>query len=90
MFLHMYTNEKSKYGEGSNGSQWTASSLHSAHAQQSNPTRARNLRKWAKAYINNPDALPVSKNGTACHSRIEDEDVAADIATHLQSLGSYI
>lgn len=90
MFLHVYTDEKSKYGEGSNSSQWTASLLHSAHAQQSNPTRARNLRKWAKAYINNRDALPVSKNGTARHSRIEDEDVAADIATHLQSLGPYI
>jgi len=89
-FLHVYTSDSLKYGQGSNGSRWMASSLHAAHAQQSNPTRARNLRKWAKAFITNRDALPVSPNGTARHSRIEDEDVAAEIATHLQSLGPYV
>lgn len=67
-----------------------ASSLLCAHAQQGGPKEAINLRKWAKAFINDRSALPLSLNGTPRNCRIDDEDVAADIALHLQSLGPYI
>ena len=89
-FLHVYTDAESGYGNGKNGSCWMALSLHAAHTQQSSPRCAKNLRKWAKALISDQDALPCSKNGTPRNSRIDDEDVAADIAMHLQSLGPYI
>jgi hypothetical protein len=89
-FLYVYVDDKSKYGKGSNNARWIASSLHCAHAQQSNPHQAKNLRKWAKAFIKDRDALPVSKNGTPRNSQIDDQDIAAEIAIHLQSLGPYV
>lgn len=89
-FLHVYTHPGSGFGTGSYGSRWMASSLHCAHAQQSTTTRAKNLRKWAKALINDWSALPISTNGDSRNSRIDDDNVATDIATHLQSLGPYI
>jgi hypothetical protein len=46
--------------------------------------------KMGKALIEDREALPCSKNGTPRNCRIDDEDVAADIATHLQSLGPYV
>jgi hypothetical protein len=80
----------SKYSKGMNRSRWTASSLHAAHAQQSTPRCVKNFRKWAKALIINHKALPCSRKGTACNCRIVDDNVAAEIATHLQSLGLWI
>jgi hypothetical protein len=47
-FLHIYTDTESGYGNGVNGSHWTALSLHATHSQQSTPRRAKNLQKWAK------------------------------------------
>jgi hypothetical protein len=82
--------DRSKYGKGTNGSRWTVSSLHAAHVQQSTTRCAKNLRKWAKALIIDREALPCSRNGTAHNCRIGGEDVAAEIATHLQSLGLWI
>jgi len=67
-----------------------ASSLHCAHAQQGGSKRAINLQKWAKALINDRDVLPLSLTGTPHNCRIDDQDVAAEITTHLQSLGPYI
>jgi hypothetical protein len=49
--LHVYTDTKSKYGNGSNGSRWMVLSLHCDHAQQGGTKRAINLRKWAQAFI---------------------------------------
>ena len=89
-FLHVYMDTKSKYGQSSYGSQWMGSSLHCAHAQQSGLKWAINLWKWAKALIKDGDALPLSLTGTPHNCRIDDEDVATEIATHLQSLGLYI
>lgn len=67
-----------------------ASLLHCAHAQQGGSKWAINLRKWAKALIKDWDALPLSLTGTPCDCRIDDEDVAAEVAMHLQSLGPYV
>jgi hypothetical protein len=43
-----------------------------------------------KAYIADRSALPISKNGTKCKSRIDNDNVASEIATHLQGLGPWI
>ena len=82
--LHVYMDTKLKYGKGCYGSRWMASSLHCAHAQQVN------LWKWAKALIKDWDALPLSLTGTPRDCRIDNEDVAAEIAMHLQSLGTCV
>ena len=49
-----------------------------------------NLWKWAQALIKDQDALPLSLNGMARNCRIDDEDIAAEITTHLQSLVLYV
>lgn len=51
----------------------------------------KNIQKWAKAYITNCSAWPVSINPNAKHhSRINGADVSADITNHLQSIRKYI
>jgi hypothetical protein len=89
-FLHICMGDGSKYNKGINKSQWTVLLLHATHAQQSTPRCVKNLWKWAKALIIDCKALPCSRNGTAHNCRIDDEDVAAKIATHLQGLGLWI
>ncbi|KIK73265.1 hypothetical protein PAXRUDRAFT_178870, partial [Paxillus rubicundulus Ve08.2h10] len=90
-FLWLYTDSGSPLStQGTVDSRWTATSLQAAHAQQSNPWRARNLRKWSKAYINDCEALPLSENGKSRTSCIDDDVVAAEIALHLQGLGKYV
>ncbi|KIJ08616.1 hypothetical protein PAXINDRAFT_88609 [Paxillus involutus ATCC 200175] len=54
------------------------------------PWLGRNLRAWGKAFIKDRTKLPTHHFGKANVSRIEDESLAADIKTHLQSLGKYI
>jgi hypothetical protein len=88
--LTLYTNTDSRLSNGNNSSRWTASSLDCAETQQCGPYRAHCLQRWAKAYIADRSALPISKNGTKSKSRINDDDVASEIAAHLQSLGPWI
>ena len=64
-----------------------ASLLHCAHAQQGRPKQAINLQKWVKALIEDWDVLLLSLADTPHNFRINDKDVASEIATHLQSLG---
>ena len=58
----------------------------------STPTRARNLRKWSKAFIKDRLDWPVPLNPKNNHtgSQIDDPDVSANIANHLQSIGKYV
>lgn len=89
-FLALYINEDSKYGKGSHETRWTASSLHVAASTQGSSDRVLKIHRWAKAFILNREALPISQSGKSCTSRIDNEDVAADIAAHLQSIGVYV
>jgi len=89
-FLWIYTDDITPCSGGTDKSRWTSASLQAAHAQQSTPYRARNLRKWSKAFINDRKALPLSEHGKSSKSRIDDDDVATDIALHLQGLGQYV
>ncbi|KAG2058716.1 hypothetical protein BDR06DRAFT_1003904 [Suillus hirtellus] len=47
------------------------------------------LRSWAKAYIEDWTALPHCKQ-LQKYSHVDDEDFAADIKLHLQSIGKYV
>ncbi|KIK75976.1 hypothetical protein PAXRUDRAFT_171134, partial [Paxillus rubicundulus Ve08.2h10] len=69
---------------------WSSASLQAVHAQQSTAYHAKNLQKWSKVFINDRKALPLSGNGKSLKSRIDDDDVATDIALHLQGLGKYV
>jgi len=89
-FLHVYISDDPKYGKSANGSRWMASSLLAAHTQQKMSKHAEKLRKWTKAFICDRDALPISPTGKKTQSRILDEDIAADIAAHLQGIGQYV
>ncbi|KAH7905399.1 hypothetical protein BJ138DRAFT_1106018 [Hygrophoropsis aurantiaca] len=97
-FLWLYTDSGSRLAKGTVYSCWTAASLRAAHAQQRPPWHAQqrppwhahNLRKWARAYIIDREALPLSGNGKSRKSRIDDDHVATDIALHLQSVGKYV
>jgi hypothetical protein len=88
--LALYTNTNSRLSNGNNSSRWMALSLDCAETQQCGPYQARCLQRWVKAYIANCSALPISKNGIKSKSRINDDDVASEIAAHLQSLGPWI
>ncbi|KAJ7772400.1 hypothetical protein B0H16DRAFT_1242970, partial [Mycena metata] len=72
---------------------WTAASLEAAHAAQRGPWVARKLREWTRAFMKDPNVLPVKNPyGKWNHERsiLEDADVANEIALHLQSLGKYV
>ncbi|KIJ09520.1 hypothetical protein PAXINDRAFT_87353, partial [Paxillus involutus ATCC 200175] len=93
-FLWIYVDDpapcsKSK-DTGSDKSHWSSASLQAAHTQQSTPFRAKNLCKWSKVFINDRKALPLSRAGKSSKSHIDDDDVTADIALHLQGLGKYV
>ncbi|KAG2137712.1 hypothetical protein BD769DRAFT_1351702, partial [Suillus cothurnatus] len=50
---------------------------------------SRCLRSWSKAYINDRAVLPLRKLPQK-YSRIDDEDLAAELKLHLQSIGKYV
>lgn len=92
-FLYLYQDDSSVYGKQHDGrARWTSTSLQAAHNQQSTPHRAKKLRKWSRAYIKDRTAWPIPQNPNdkRLSSRIDDPDVAADIANHLQSIGKYV
>lgn len=94
-FLNLYQlNDHSKYskaGEGHNESCWMASSLATAQFQGSSKYRAKNLWKWVKAYCTDRSAWPVPLNpNTKRSTPIDDPDISAAIALHLQSIGKYV
>ncbi|KIM76137.1 hypothetical protein PILCRDRAFT_91765 [Piloderma croceum F 1598] len=68
--------------------EWVASLLHVY--TQCGTKQGINVQKWAQVFIKDRDTLSLSLNGAAHYCRIDDEDTATEIATHLQSLGPYI
>ncbi|KAG2123383.1 hypothetical protein BD769DRAFT_1359665 [Suillus cothurnatus] len=47
------------------------------------------LQSWAKEYIEDQTALPHRKQPQK-YSRVDDEDIAAELKLHLQSIGKYV
>ncbi|THU88018.1 hypothetical protein K435DRAFT_680604 [Dendrothele bispora CBS 962.96] len=54
------------------------------------PWLSRMLREWTITFCKNHKDLPTTKYGKSNVSILEDEDLAADIHLHLQSLGKWI
>ncbi|KAG1738317.1 uncharacterized protein EDB91DRAFT_1054548 [Suillus paluster] len=90
LFLDRYTNiDDSGKPKNSAAGNWTRAAEDTALFFMKGPWLGRNLHSWARAYINDRANFPTHKFGLNV-SRIEDEALAADIKTHLQSLGKYI
>ncbi|KIK74887.1 hypothetical protein PAXRUDRAFT_45218, partial [Paxillus rubicundulus Ve08.2h10] len=89
-FLWIYTDDHTPCSKETDKSCWSSASLQAVHAQQSTAYHAKNLQKWSKVFINDRKALPLSGNGKSLKSRIDDDDIATDIALHLQGLGKYV
>jgi hypothetical protein len=90
-FLECYvavdeTGRPRSYGTG----KWTQASEDAALFAMKGPWQARNLRSWAKEYINDRTNLPMHQYGQSNISCITDEILAADIKTHLQSIGKFV
>ncbi|KAJ7626704.1 hypothetical protein B0H17DRAFT_862143, partial [Mycena rosella] len=90
-FLHIYSSDDRPIGNrDAKAARWMAALLEAAHAAQKGPWLARRLREWARAFIGDRAQLPTNKYGTWNCMLLEDEDVAAEIALHLQSIGKYV
>jgi hypothetical protein len=92
-FLHIYTNTKRPIGgRDADSPRWIAASLEAANAAQRGPWFARKLREWARAFILDREDIPRNRYGTWNKERsiLEQEDVAEEIALHLQSMGKYV
>ncbi|KAG0700911.1 hypothetical protein DFH29DRAFT_876281 [Suillus ampliporus] len=90
LFLDRYTNiNDSGKPKNSAAGNWTRAAEDMALFFMKGSWLGRNLRSWARAYINDRANFPTHKFGLNV-SCIEDEALAADIKTHLQSLGKYI
>ncbi|KAJ7153288.1 hypothetical protein C8R46DRAFT_864380, partial [Mycena filopes] len=91
-FLHIYTSDRSITGCEPGSSRWIAASMEAAHAAQKGPWVARKLRQWSRAFISDREDIPKSHYGTWNKERsiLEHEDVANEIALHLQSIGKYV
>jgi hypothetical protein len=70
--------------------QWMSASLATAHAHERGVYYARQLHSWAKAFILDRDDLPFDLFGTSKLSRIDNDELAAELHTHLQSIGKYV
>jgi hypothetical protein len=69
---------------------WSASSLAAATALEKGPWFARRLREWTIGFVGDNDNLPLNVYGTWNKSRLDDEDLQAELFTHLQGIGKYI
>ncbi|KAJ8584318.1 hypothetical protein M405DRAFT_866319 [Rhizopogon salebrosus TDB-379] len=76
--------------EGRPGPQWMASSLIIAKVHQKGPSYARKLRFWTRSFIMDRDNLPFDSYGISHLSKIDDDELASELYTHLQSIGKYI
>lgn len=83
--LNFYTNPLSKtHGH------WGASSLQAAVSMERGQYCARLLRRMVRSYIDDRTILPVNPYGAWKTSMLCDQDLANDIALHLQELGTGI
>lgn len=69
---------------------WKRASLAAAVAAGGGPWVARQLRRWVRAFIRNPDDLPINRYHNTHVSKISDEDFASEIRLHLQTKGKYV
>ncbi|KIK74720.1 hypothetical protein PAXRUDRAFT_19606 [Paxillus rubicundulus Ve08.2h10] len=48
------------------------------------------LRSWAKSFVLDQDDLPFNLFGTSKLSKIDNDELAAELHAHLQSIGKYV
>ncbi|KAI0285598.1 hypothetical protein BC826DRAFT_918689, partial [Russula brevipes] len=86
-FLHLYLENKKQRPE------WSGNWGHAANvatlAACGKPHYANKLKEWTREYIKD-GSLPVHNHGGGVISAIDDEDLAQDIMSHLQSIGKYV
>ncbi|KIK79938.1 hypothetical protein PAXRUDRAFT_16061 [Paxillus rubicundulus Ve08.2h10] len=75
---------------GNQSPQWIAASLATAGTAMKGKWFTRNLHFWSKAYILDREDLPLDLFGDWKISKIDDEDLAAELHLHLQGIGKYI
>lgn len=73
-----------------NGKPWPAASLHVAISLQCGEHYAKQLRKWAWAYIVDQKCLPDNLYGSWNKSLLEHEDLSQEIHLHLQGIGKHV
>ena len=83
MFLWTYT-DKSK------PMPWMASSLKAAHAFQMSTHMAKQLRKWARSFIEDCTNLPINLYGSWNVSLLDNGKLAKEIHQHLQEKGKWV
>ncbi|PPR04911.1 hypothetical protein CVT24_007155 [Panaeolus cyanescens] len=69
------------------GSSWTYAGKN--RAKKPGAKKAKQIRKWVRDFIGDREELPGFDWSTTGRSLIDDEDIAQEIHTHLQSLGPY-
>lgn len=89
VFLNLYVSD-AQLGNAHTGCRWMETSLLAAKAAGRGMWLARNLRMWARNYINNREAVPSNIYGRWNVSALADEDLANELHLHLQSKGKWI
>ncbi|KZV63088.1 hypothetical protein PENSPDRAFT_678122 [Peniophora sp. CONT] len=91
VFLNTYADLKFGWKEASEDTakRWGASSLRRSQ-WKSGGYAARQLRHWARLFIEDHDNIPFNLYGTWNTSLLEEGDLAREIHEHLQSLGPYV
>lgn len=89
-FLWVYVDENNDLPQDANGARWIVASLRAANTAQKGPWFSQQLCEWTRAYILDWKNLPVNIYGTWNRSQLEDEDLANEIALHLQGIGKWI
>lgn len=88
-FLWNYLDPDTTAHGGTAGSSWKAASEQTAHAIGKGDYLARNLWKWARAFIINREDLPIKSSGQWKKSWLDDKILAQEITSHLQGIGKY-
>ena len=88
-FLWTYVDPKTTAHGGTSGSSWQAASQQTAHALGRGIYLARNLRKWARAFIIDREDFPGNSSGWWNEALLDNEVLVREINQHLQGIGKY-
>ncbi|KAI0312603.1 hypothetical protein OF83DRAFT_1145216 [Amylostereum chailletii] len=89
-FLRAYTSSSASSLEPADSLGWIQSSVEVAHLHGKSEHTAHQLRRWARAFLDNENNLPVNIYGTWNTSLLDNEDLRYELGLHLQSIGKYV
>ena len=87
-WLHAMSLFLQAYIQGPHG--WVSSSLTIAELLGRGSYHSQQLRRWSFDFICDRSKLPDKQSILGGVSQLEDEDIALEVALHLQSLGKYV